>query len=143
MRLRETALTLSITALTFVALIALVVPPGTANATEGWDWWEAVYAQQNHKQSCPATPPTKTAWDTALGTGDDPHWSELTVFFIAYPCGGDPDWFVEFRNWLNYEIHSVGSWDSEWEGYVFYKLKDLAYELDESPAGFWDDGPWQ
>ena len=136
-------MTLRLTALISIALFTFAALPGTAGAVSGWDWWDAVYAQQNHHASCPGNPPSKSDWETTLGsTADDPHFTELTVFFIAYPCGGTPSWFVEFREWLNYEVHSQGTWDSEWTTYDFYDLKDLVLDLDQTGAGFWGDGPW-
>ncbi len=133
-----------IVALFTVAAVVVVLGmrPAPAHAVTGWDWWDAVDIQHTFVPACPENPPTKTQWESALGTSDDPHWTELTLFFIAYPCSNPPATFVEFREWLNYEIHDEGTYDSNWEGYKFYDLKDLVYELDESPAGFWDDGPW-
>ncbi len=125
-----------------IAVLLMGLRPAPAQAVTGWDWWDAVDGQHTFVPACPENPPTKSQWETALGSADDPHWTELTVFFIAYPCSNPPATFIEFRDWLNYEIHDVGTYDSGWEGYKFFDLKDLIYELDESPAGFWDDGPW-
>jgi len=141
MKFRHLAIT------TFTTLAALAIAwsasqPREAHAVTGWDWWDAIYAQQNHSSACPENPPTKTQWESALGSADDPHWTELTVYFVAYPCSRNPGTFVEFRDWLNYEIHDLGEYDEGWEGYKFFDLKNLVNELDESPAGFWDDGPW-
>ncbi len=123
--------------------LAVLALPQTSVATEGWDWWDAVYAQQHHRSTCPTNPPTKANWESTLDTADDPHWTELTVFFIAYPCGGTPSRFVEFRDWLNYEVHDIGEYDSNWENFDFYDVRDLVLELDEQSAGYWGEGPWQ
>jgi len=125
-----------------VVVVILGLRPAPAQATTGWDWWDAIDIQDSFVPGCPEDPPTKTQWVTALGGADDPHWTELTMFFIAYPCSNPPGVFIEFRDWLNYEVHDEGSWDSNWEGFKFYDLKDLVHELNESPAGYWDDGPW-
>ncbi len=135
-------ITLAILTTSAVALLALLAQPTTARATTGWDWWDAIYAQQNHLATCPASPPDKDDWEDALDTADDPHFTELTAYFIAYPCSANPGVFLEFREWLNYEVHDVGVWDSNWTGYKFYDTKELVLELDETGAGFWDDGPW-
>ncbi len=127
-------------ALTFALAVSL--SPTEAFATEGWDWWDAVYAQQNHSSACPTNPPSQSTWEAYLDGHDDPHWTELTVYFIAYPCSSGPVRFLKFRDWLNYEIHDIGDWDTKWESEKFYELKDLVYELDESPAGYWDGGGW-
>lgn len=140
--MRHSGTTLSAILLSATVGIAAMALPGTSGATEGWDWWDAVYAQQHHKSICPANPPTKALWESTLGEEDDPHWTELTVFFIAYPCSGTPSRFMEFRDWLNYEVHDVGEYDSDWENYAFYSLYDLVYELDEQTAGYWGNGPW-
>ncbi len=121
---------------------ALLWSPHTAHAVTGWDWWDAIYAQQNHSNLCPDDPPSKSDWETALGSADKPDYTELLVFFIAYPCGGTPSHFIDFRDWLNYEIHDVGTWDPDWQYEKFYGLKDLVYEVDEHTDGYFKDGPW-
>lgn len=128
--------------LTAVVVVLATGQPRQAHAITGWDWWDAIDDQHNHKAACPDPPPTKTQWENALGEADDPHWTELTVFFIAYPCSNPPSSFIEYRDWLNWEIHDEGTYDEAWEGYKFFDLKNLVNELNESPAGYWDDGPW-
>ena len=136
----------TITALAAFATLSLILTvlwsPAEAAAADGWDWWDAVEAQQNHNSACPANPPNKAAWEGLLDGHDDPHWTELTVYFIAYPCSSGPARFLMFRDWLNYEVHGVGTWDSDWAYEKFYEFKGLVYELDESPAGYWDGGGW-
>ena len=124
------------------SIAVLTLHPRPAQATTGWHWWDAIEDQQNHHPSCPANPPDKAEWEDALDGQDNPHWTELTVYFIAYPCSAGPTKFIEYRDWLNYEIHDQGTWDPDWATTNFHKLKDLVYELDESPSGYWADGPW-
>ncbi len=124
-----------------LTLAGLGLLPRPAEAARTWHWWDAVSAQQQQSY-CPIDPPTQTQWENALGDQDDPHWTELTVYFIAYPCSGTPADFVEFRQWLNYEVHGVGTWDSGWPDEDFYELQALVHELDQYPASFFDKGPW-
>jgi len=139
--MRKNILILAAATTLALTLAVFSATPRPAEAARNWSWWDAVSAQQG-MSGCPANPPTLTDWQNKLGTDDVPHWTELTVYFIAYPCSGQPEEFLEFRDWLNYEVHDEGSWDSSWASQDFYELKDLVLELDQWPAGFFDDGPW-
>lgn len=122
-----------------LALAGIGLFPQAAAAARNWHWWDAVYAQQQMPGCSGAS---QDDWLNKIGSQDYPHWTELTVYFIAYPCSGQPEEFMDYREWLNYEIHDVGSWDPAWANQDFYDLKNLVYELNQYPAGFWDNGPW-